>query len=170
MQFAIKRSPTISNKLPKKARYAQARASRQTQSLHWHGWGTPKTSPQQTGIRPQQSPASGVTAFCLALLGLGLCQSGNPLALEAGNGGQQPLSHDVRDLTGWVPYTMEDVEEYLRIRELFAEGQPSSGLLRVDVTQLESNSPLEDTISHHVTITDSGGKASVTLGVFDGHW
>ena len=135
-----------------------------------------RTLPYYSTIASQRSPSKAVTAFCLAVSGFSFyyVNSRHTLALEARDGFEKQASPGqgtvIKNLTGWVPYTMEDVDEYMRIREQFVQPPPSSGVLRVDITQIESNSPLEDTVGLPISVIDSTQKAWVALGVFDGHW
>lgn len=76
---------------------------------------------------------------------------------------------DIKRLTPWLPYAMEDVDIYLRTRESIYVPRPSWGVLRADVTQLEGNSPMEDTIYYLAKQFDFRGRRWLYLGVFDGH-
>ena len=77
--------------------------------------------------------------------------------------------YDIGDLSPWVPYSMEHIEEYLRLRQHSVLIGASSGILRLDVAQAESNSPIEDTMDHAAIVEDDDRQWFV-LGAYDGHW
>ena len=77
--------------------------------------------------------------------------------------------YDIGDLSPWVPYSMEHIEEYLRLRQHSVLIGASSGILRLDVAQAESNSPVEDTMDH-ATIVEDDDRQWFALGAYDGHW
>lgn len=119
-----------------------------------------------------------MTVFCTVSIGFGFGYyhfgAHNALALEAGDSFRARMLHeggsDIKTLTPWGPYTMEDVDEYLRTRASIYVPCPSWGVLRADVVQLESNSPMEDSISYLTKQVDFRGRRGLFLGVFDGHW
>lgn len=76
--------------------------------------------------------------------------------------------YDIGDLSPWVPYSMEHIEEYLRLRQHSVLIGASSGILRLDVAQSESNSPVEDTMDHAAIVDDD--RQWFALGAYDGHW
>ena len=175
MLRSFKPSHTHRNLYSKQSNGAQVSSTSQSRALHSSSARMRRTLPYST-TASQRLSSKVVTAFCLAISGFSLyhVNSRHTLALEARDGFEKQASPRqgiaIRNLSGWVPYTMEDVDEYLRIREQFVDPPPSSGVLRVDITQIESNSPLEDTVSLPISVIDSNQKAWVALGVFDGHW
>lgn len=94
-----------------------------------------------------------------------------PLLLD-GRGPQAPTSfeaeHDIQQLSPWVPYNMDHVEEYLRLRQHSVLIGASSGILRFDVAQAESNSPVEDAMDH-ASIMEGDDRQWFVLGAYDGH-
>ena len=76
---------------------------------------------------------------------------------------------DIQELTPWVPYNMDYVDEYLRLRQHSSFVGANSGILRLDVAQAESNSPVEDTMDHSAIIEDYE-RQWFLLGAYDGHW
>ena len=77
--------------------------------------------------------------------------------------------YDIGDLSPWVPYSMEHIEEYLRLRQHSVLIGANSGILRLDVAQSESNSPVEDTMDHAAIVEDDD-RQWFALGAYDGHW
>ena len=63
---------------------------------------------------------------------------------------------------------MNYVEEYLRLRQHSEFIGASSGILRLDVAQAESNSPVEDAMDHASIMEDDDWQWFV-LGAYDGH-
>ncbi len=125
----------------------------------------------------QRFPGQAIAVLCAVSIGFGFGYhhfgAQNALILEASDSFRARMLHeggsDIKTLTPWIPYTMEDVEEYLRTRESIYVPRPSWGVLRADVTQLEGNSPIEDSIYHLAKQFDYRGRRWLYLGVFDGH-
>lgn len=113
--------------------------------------------------------ASSLGAFTVAYL---LFKNKKPLMLDIRDP-QKPMSfeaeYDIRELTPWLPYSMGEVEEYLRIRQNSVLIGASSGMLRLDVGWAESNTPVEDTMDHSV-IVEGTERQWTFLGIYDGHW
>ena len=169
--YLLKRSLNLKN-TSKEAYHTNAFTYRKGRYTPTLGQQRLRASTHIPTFTPQRSSSKFIGTICVAILGFGFyrLRSQATIALESDDRFEGHLSHDIKDLTGWVPYTMEDVEEYLRIREAILEPRSDSGVLRVDLTQLESNNPLEDTVSYLNHVIDSKGKTWLTLGVFDGHW
>ena len=77
---------------------------------------------------------------------------------------------DISDITPWVPYSIEDVDDYLLVRQANVELGPDSHTLRIDYTQLESNLPMEDFLSPFSGFGGLDGFDWLIGGVYDGHW
>lgn len=77
--------------------------------------------------------------------------------------------NDIRELTPWIPYTMDHVEAYLLSRQNSVRIGGTGGLLRLDVAWAESNMPVEDTMDFSAIVDGDERRWSV-LGTFDGHW
>ena len=170
---AFKRSFTLPIDCANKSNYAQAYARTLGRALYPSNQTTRKASSASI-IFSQRFPGT-ITAFCFASFGFGYYHFGSKdaLALEVDDSFRKQMfpeeGTDIKTITPWVPYTMEDVDEYLRTREAGLELRPSSGVLRVDFTQINSNMPMEDTVSH-LSIGRPGGMAWLATGIFDGHW
>ena len=79
------------------------------------------------------------------------------------------VENAIRELTPWIPYTMDHVEEYLRSRQNSVRIGGTGGMLRLDRAWAESNIPVEDTMDFWAILDGDERKWSV-LGTFDGHW
>jgi len=162
-------SLTTSIQCSKMVNHIQAYVKRPRRALH--SWRSPST------YSYQRFPGRAIVVLCTASIGFGLGYhhfgAQNALILEASDSFRtrmlQEGGSDIKTLTPWIPYTMEDIDEYLRTRESIYVPRPSWGVLRADVTQLEGNSPIEDSICHLAKQFDSRGRRWLYLGVFDGH-
>ena len=79
------------------------------------------------------------------------------------------VENDIRELTPWIPYTMDHVEEYLRSRQNSVRIGGTGGMLRLDRAWSESNMPVEDTMDF-LAVADGDERIWSILGTFDGHW
>ena len=95
-----------------------------------------------------------------------------PVLLDSGDSSESKSIEtklDIRELTPWVPYSMHDVNEYLRLRQQSTAIGASSGLLRLDIAQAESNMPTEDTVGV-LAVMEDDDQYWFLLGAYDGHW
>ena len=86
------------------------------------------------------------------------------------NAGSFESEFDIQELTPWVPYSMDYVEEFFRLRQYSVPVVGiNSGILRLDVAQAESNLPPEDTMDH-AAIVENSDRQWFIMGAYDGHW
>lgn len=119
--------------------------------------------------------AARLVTIALGCIGFGLYQvyGKNPQVLDANEtraDSHSDVRQDILDISPWIPYSMEDVEAYLLSRQGNVVLESTSDTLRADYIQLESNSPMEDTISVLSGFGGDDGFEWLSAGVYDGHW
>lgn len=117
-----------------------------------------------------------MAAVGLAVLGFGTYQwigkEAQALEIDEPHLGALPPGKraDIRRITSWYPYSMEDVDFYLRAGEqTILPPIPRLDFLRADCVQVHSNWPMEDSISPFTTLGGKTGVGWLAFGIYDGH-
>lgn len=123
----------------------------------------------------QTVPQTTIAAVGLAVLGFGTYQwiGKEAQALEVDEPhqwGYPEKAADIRRITSWQPYSMEDVEYYLRAGErTVLPPMERLDFLRADCVQVHSNWPMEDSISPFMACGGKSGVGWLAFGIYDGH-